>query len=368
MRFLRIFSGMLLLLPLGFYFADAAMPTPIGRTNYLEIGFLVTGLPVILLNYLAWFAPESLDFIASKFPEALSGRPLVFASLAALGFIGFFAFFVGTLSSPAPASGVGYVPTSAPRLPTVPSDFLPTDEFPVSEGTPNSEGGTTLTESPSSQSTPEPGAVTSPTVPVGQTQSSGPVATATTVVVTVPVSTPITAKTFTGSDNAKIDLRAYTAPVIIEAEHTGNSTFLVYLVDEAGEQIDTLFEAPDAYKGQRLINVGGVTVPYVEIETTGAWKISVLPVSSAPALPVPGAYEGEDARVVRLMASLGDIVLQAGSAESDYIIVIGYGDADYAVWLIDEEVPDNKTFVIDDPQVKYLEVIALGSWRMEAKP
>ncbi len=373
MKLIRIALGLLILLPAGLYLADLQNPTHPGHTNYLEIGYLLTGLPILLLNYLAWFMPEQLESITGALVKTslASLQSVLFLGLLTVGMVGLFVFIVGMNRPPAADA------TPEPGLPSaLPLDTV-TPTRPAAEDTPlPSETPVIETTSPAKETSPIPLQTPQPLTsltPQATSNQPGITPTASTTIETVVITpartaTGVAPKVFTGTGNAKLDVSAYTGPVLVAAEHAENSTFIVYALDANGDPYDSLFESPETYSGQRVLNGDGTLIPGLEIETTGNWKITIQPLSSAPLVAMPGAFEGQNARVVRLGGTLGDIVLQAGNAHSDYIIVIGYGDNGYTIWLIDEEIPDNNTYVIDDPAIKYLEIIALGPWRMEIKP
>jgi len=171
---------------------------------------------------------------------------------------------------------------------------------------------------------------------------------------------------FTGTGNQKIDIDAWSNPIIISFAHSGTGAFKTISLDLLGEPLALLVDITGTYAGRQIINAGNIQLGAIEIQTEGDWKVELEPLANAIPLELPVTINGENSEVFRLDRMIYQLSVNADNSNG-WINVIGYGENDYVHIILNEQAPISKMITVKDPEILSLEIITLGNWEIDLK-
>jgi hypothetical protein len=87
--------------------------------------------------------------------------------------------------------------------------------------------------------------------------------------------------TKSGRGSGVVKLPADLAGGLVVASASGSSNFAIWSLDDSNGEIDLLVNTIGKYKGTTFLSGSDTTPVKLKVEAQGAWKITVLPVSSA---------------------------------------------------------------------------------------
>jgi hypothetical protein len=165
--------------------------------------------------------------------------------------------------------------------------------------------------------------------------------------------------TGTGPSVVDIDKGNYPAIAMIEGGSSA-SLFSVVAHDANSDLPNSLVTALSTYKGIRPLDVepGSLTIR-LEIEAKGDWAITILPVTAAEVLTVPGTYEGEGDTVL-ILEGTADTATITGGVDGSLFSVVGHGGSFPDSMVTALEPYEGK--VVIEPETVLLEIVAPGEW------
>ena len=142
-----------------------------------------------------------------------------------------------------------------------------------------------------------------------------------------------------------------------------SSNFAVKNYDANGNTIDLLVNTIDPYDGILPLDFrDGEHTTRFEVNAPGDWIITVMPVSMARVLTVPGTIEGNGDDVFLITGESPDTAVIKGNAGSVNFAIISYGDN---IDLLVNTIDPYEGTVIVDPTTSAMEVKAVGPWTIE---
>jgi len=165
--------------------------------------------------------------------------------------------------------------------------------------------------------------------------------------------------TGTGPSVIDLDKGSYPALAVIEGGSAGQ-VFSVIAHDASSDIPNPLVTAFDVYKGIRPLDVEANSLTTrLEVEARGDWSISILPVTEADVLTVPGTYEGEGDAVL-ILEGIANTATISGGAVNSLFAVFGHGGL-----LPDPMVTAFEPYegqVVVEPETVLLEIQATDTW------
>lgn len=218
-----------------------------------------------------------------------------------------------------------------------------------------------LTDTPSPTHTPKPTDVPPPTPTRTKTPSPSQTPKPTQTIPPTKIPAPIV---FTGKGDSVVN---FNNPYPVAIAHiTGNAEsrfFAVTNYGSDGKQIDLLVNTTDPYDGVRPIDFrNDEHTTRFQVQSSGDWKIQILPLASARQLNVPGTIKGRGDDVLRLGGSTPDLAKINGNAGKRFFAVIGYSDS--ADLLVNTTSQYAGTVILDSSTL-VMEVDATGDWTIE---
>lgn len=188
---------------------------------------------------------------------------------------------------------------------------------------------------------PEPTDTAEPTNTAEPTETPEPTNTPTTTYTPRPTNTPTRRPTATrtptptitptpiilaGSGDAVVDVDRPNDPALahIVGNAGGRANFAIWSYGPDGERIDLLVNTIDPYEGTRPLDfLEGEHVTRFEVIASGEWTITILPLTAARQVEVPGEIEGT-----------GDDVIVLVGGDPDTAVITGNegGAANFAIW------------------------------------
>lgn len=278
------------------------------------------------------------------------------------------------------AAGAIAVSTSvAPAAPVFVVTFVPPNQ--VAEAAPLNV--TYLVTTPAPMRTPIPTETSVPSPTTAPSPTMIPTRTPTRVVIPtrVPASAPTSAPPATstplpmppaqpaqvaivlsGRGDDVVSMNKWSGAAIVRITNFGTRYFGVMNYDTAGNRVDLLVNTSGQYQGTVLIdkNAGRPSTARFEVNSDGAWRIEVLPLSSATKLVVPGTIDDKGDDVILLTGAKPDL-MTATQSGSRYFGIQGYGAR--TSLLVNTSGPYRGTVPLD-PTTLVLEVNAVGPWQL----
>jgi len=152
-----------------------------------------------------------------------------------------------------------------------------------------------------------------------------------------------------------------TGVVIVEANSSGRF-FAIIPDDQGGNQLSSLVNTTDPYKGIVAFNFDGDHATRLEIKATDVWTIQIVPLSKARALSVPGTIQGSGDEVIVLTGSAPDTAAITGNSQSRFFAIIPYDRTSSRLSSIVNTTDPYQGTVIMDRTAAILEIKAAGAW------
>ena len=96
-----------------------------------------------------------------------------------------------------------------------------------------------------------------------------------------------------------------------------------------------------------------------EVQTKGAWTITITPLATANVLNVPGTFEGSGDHVFTLIGEMPDIAKISGNAGGYFFAVMSYRSS--RDLLVNTTAPYDGTVLVDGDTL-FIEVQADDAW------
>jgi hypothetical protein len=220
------------------------------------------------------------------------------------------------------------------------------------------------TNTPTNTSTPEPTNTPTPTnTPVPPTNTPEPTNTPTPTSTSTPLPDPVV---LTGSGDDIVD---FENPFNIAIAHivgnAGGRHFAIINYGADGSRYDLLVNTTDPYDGIKPIDFGSNEhTTRFEVKAAGSWTITVMPVTSAKVLDVPGKIEGSGDDVIFLIGGTPDVATVVGNQQGRHFAVVGYGNRRNL--LVNTTDPYEGKVVLGG-DVRVLVVTGVGSWLLDVE-
>jgi hypothetical protein len=229
-----------------------------------------------------------------------------------------------------------------------------TTALPDPTSTPSASDTPTLTPAPTDTPT------ITPTAP--PTGTPAPTATPTSTPTPTVTPTPIVIE---GSGDAVVDVERPDDPSIIHI--TGNAAsrhFAVTSYGSDGQRLDLLVNTTSPYDGKKPLDfLVGEHATRFEVSATGPWTISILPLTAAQVLRVPGSIEGRGDDVVFLTGNTPDLATIVGNDSSRHFAVREYGSGRPGL-LVNTTDPYQGTVPLNTDTL-ILVISAVGDWAID---
>lgn len=186
-----------------------------------------------------------------------------------------------------------------------------------------------------------------------------------------PTATPIPQPTtnpyvYTGSGRGTVSFN-WSGRGIVRLTHSGQRNFIVWAYDAANKQVGLLANEIGNYDGVVPLNFERYysDARKFDITADGAWRIEILPISSAYHMDVPGGVRGSGNMVLVLTGNAPSTVEGISSSTDENFIVWGYplDKNDYPDLIFNEISPFSGS-ARTDSSVKFLEIRATGNWQI----
>jgi hypothetical protein len=212
--------------------------------------------------------------------------------------------------------------------------------------------------------TPTPAPTDTPTITPTPPPTDTPAPTATSTSTPTPTITP-TPIIIEGAGDAVVDVERPDDPSIIHI--IGNAAsrhFAVTSYGSDGQRLDLLVNTTSPYDGRKPLDflVGEHTTRF-EVSATGPWTISILPLTAAQVLSVPGSIEGRGDDVVFLTGERPDLATIAGNDSSRHFAVREYGSGRPGL-LVNTTDPYQGTVPLNADTL-ILVISAVGDWTID---
>jgi len=170
----------------------------------------------------------------------------------------------------------------------------------------------------------------------------------------------------TGSGDTIIDFENTFQIAIVKINgNSASSHFAVINYGKNGDKYDLLVNTTDPYEGILPLDFHeDEHTTRFEVKAKGSWEITILPLSSARVLSVPGSVSGSGDDVILLIGSAPDIAIISGNSESRHFAVISYGSSKDL--LVNTTDPYNGTVVLDKDTL-ILTINSESNWNIEVK-
>lgn len=220
---------------------------------------------------------------------------------------------------------------------------------------------------PSDTATIEPSATHIATVTPTPTTAPTKTATATTrptATALPPTETP-TPLAFTGRGDSVIDVPDICACVAHIVGNAASRYFSVKGLDAAGNDVDLLVSATDAYDGYRPLDFyDRENTTRLQITANGDWSIELTQLGNyARYQKVPGAVTGTGDDLVLMLGGTPDLLKIKGNAAGRYFGVYGWSTKGKDL-LVSDTNPYEGTVVVKN-NAFVIEVVAVGDWTMD---
>lgn len=166
-----------------------------------------------------------------------------------------------------------------------------------------------------------------------------------------------------GDDVVEVDLHP-NALAVATVEHDGESNFIIWATDAAGEETDLIVNEIGVYEGVAAVNFGySDPTEGFDIDADGAWSIVLRPASDARAISSAGG-SGQAGEVVIASSLAGEVVDLTHNGESNFIIWAYDAAGDPLDLVVNEIGPYQGTQRIP-VGTKWLEIQADGPWTIK---
>jgi hypothetical protein len=185
--------------------------------------------------------------------------------------------------------------------------------------------------------------------------------------------TPTPAPVFlSGTGDSVVDLKNWVGAGLAHITYSGRGNFIVWNYGSNGEKIDLLVNTIGAYDGVVLLDFYDTQTTRFQIESSGAWEITVLPIENVRMVEIPGLVTGRGDDVVMIVGLAAPDLLKMDASLADRnFIVHGHGNgkdllaneiAPYTgIVIVDQNLPIDRNGVF----ALLLEVKATGDWTIE---
>ena len=168
----------------------------------------------------------------------------------------------------------------------------------------------------------------------------------------------------TGTGDSVFYPQKWVGPAVVRITYDGRGPLLVWTHDENGKREVMLTNSLGAYHGNSLIDFQGPQRTLrLEVRTTEAWQIELLPLSAARREPVPGVIRGTGDEVVLLDASQAAEILTADASTAWGNFTV-WAYADPAHLVINAVAPYTGAVPLP-PGTTALAIRAIGPWSLQ---
>jgi hypothetical protein len=168
---------------------------------------------------------------------------------------------------------------------------------------------------------------------------------------------------FTGTGSKVIDINKWPGVALAQASYDGGDNFIVEQFDASNNNIGILFNGLYNYHGTKLLDEReGESTSRLQVKTTGAWTIEILPLTSAPVINAPGTLDGQDDAVL-LVTGTPDLLKYKVGGDSNFIVYAM--DKTGANHIAVNEIAPIEGSSILSPQTILLVVNGTGKWHIE---
>lgn len=165
--------------------------------------------------------------------------------------------------------------------------------------------------------------------------------------------------TYTGNSDDVVTLENTGSPILLECSYSGEGNFIVYTVDDAGENVGLLVNTIGAYSGIVTDYQNYLDVTMLSVQASGDWSITVKPMDAMEELSNGETYSGDGVYYID-EEELSTIDL-TNSGESNFIVYGAYGVASACDLLANEIGEYSGTVIWSEPQSFFI-VTSDGDW------
>ncbi len=156
--------------------------------------------------------------------------------------------------------------------------------------------------------------------------------------------------------------------VVVKSTYTGDSNFIVHLLDEKGETVKYLVNEIGNYTGEQALNVGPGTY-LLDITAKGNWTIELRQPVPSVELNAPVTMEGSGSAVSKFIYLDKNLTYfdMSHNGDSNFIVTLLDKDGNYAGLLANEigKYEGKKAEGIRDAGIYLLNVQADGNWAIK---
>jgi hypothetical protein len=186
-----------------------------------------------------------------------------------------------------------------------------------------------------------------------------------------PTNTPVPTATHTpipepisvsGSGDDVVDIEKWDGPAIARISYSGGSNFVVWNYDADGDKIDLLVNTVGNYEGTRPLDfLDTEHTARFQVESSGEWEITILPLAEIRTEAVPGNFAGNGDEVIYLDGTPDLLKIDASTATSNFVIW-AYGNRRD---LLVNDIAPYDGVVIAGSDTAVLVIEAEGDWSIE---
>ena len=162
--------------------------------------------------------------------------------------------------------------------------------------------------------------------------------------------------TYTGSSDDVVTLENTGSPILLECSYSGEGNFIVYTVDDAGENVGLLVNTIGAYSGVVTDYQEYLDVTMLSVQASGDWSITVKPMDAMEELSNGETYSGDG--VYYIDEEELSTIDMTNSGESNFIV---YGVGSSYDLLANEVGEYSGTVIWTEPQSFFI-VTSDGDW------
>ena len=174
--------------------------------------------------------------------------------------------------------------------------------------------------------------------------------------------------TFSGEGNAILTVNKWRGPALIHIDYQGKDKFSAWNLSEKQSLLNFALFTDGNYSGTQVLDFSdhlAFQTYFLEVYTTGAWNIEILPFELGRTADVPSVIAGKNNDVVFLEGGKPSLVEVSIDESGRYFVLSGVGD-DGFIPIADGTPPYHGVVKIEQ-DIKMLIIECIGEWQINVE-
>lgn len=181
----------------------------------------------------------------------------------------------------------------------------------------------------------------------------------------ISIATPAYANNYSGSGDAVVETKSTSKSVLVNVSHAGNSNFIIWAKNGAGDNVDLVTNEIGSHSGVRFLELNKRNkLKYFEVTADGVWTIDVKPLKTATKWK-GSSISGSGNQVIKTpkkLKSNSKIKMQYDGASN--FIIWSYNSNGSRQNLIVNEIGTYSGTKFFGRNATYLEIVSDGAWTL----